>query len=143
MNTRPRICPMCGKEKPWTDYVSANGNSKYGYCQDCRRTYQSSYQNARRTAEQRNAPKACEICGLTFNEFDTAHFDHDHNTGLFRGWLCKACNMAIDQLRNSPEIARKAAVYLERPPQVIEETHEERLKRVLQIAESLKKGAIT
>lgn len=39
--------------------------------------------------------------------------DHDHNTGKIRGLLCSSCNKAIGFLRDNPEIALRAATYLE------------------------------
>lgn len=39
--------------------------------------------------------------------------DHNHVTGYVRGLLCHRCNTAIGFLRESPEVIRKAASYLE------------------------------
>lgn len=33
--------------------------------------------------------RRCAICGLLGNEIE----DHDHETGLVRGWLCVGCNV--------------------------------------------------
>ena len=41
--------------------------------------------------------------------------DHNHETGKFRGLLCKRCNTAIGQLGDDPLRARALAEYLERP----------------------------
>ena len=60
------------------------------------------------TAETKSGP--CEICGRQCESLD---FDHDHATGLFRGWLCRACNLALGQFRDDPELLRKAAAYVE------------------------------
>lgn len=38
------------------------------------------------TGEEKTGP--CEICG----RIKKLHFDHDHATGLHRGWLCPVCN---------------------------------------------------
>lgn len=42
--------------------------------------------------------------------------DHDHRTGKIRGLLCSACNMVIGKLE-SPELLRRAAMYLEKDTQ--------------------------
>lgn len=34
----------------------------------------------------------CEICK---NFCERLHYDHDHKTGLWRGWLCPSCNMKL------------------------------------------------
>lgn len=39
--------------------------------------------------------------------------DHDHSTGAVRGLLCNDCNRAIGQLKEDPELLRRAADYLE------------------------------
>lgn len=44
--------------------------------------------------------------------------DHNHKTGKVRGLLCKGCNMALGNMKESPERLRAAAIYLE--------THNER-----------------
>ncbi len=41
--------------------------------------------------------------------------DHDHATGLIRGWLCDRCNIAMGLMKDDPARLRGAATYLERP----------------------------
>lgn len=54
---------------------------------------------------------ACAICRVT----DVRWFvDHDHATGKVRGILCPKCNSALGFAKDSPEILRAAAQYLER-----------------------------
>lgn len=42
------------------------------------------------------------------------HLDHNHDTGENRDLLCANCNLAVGNVRENPEIARKVADYLER-----------------------------
>lgn len=54
-------------------------------------------------------------CAICQDEFDgTPHVDHRHGTEVVRGILCGNCNRALGSLRDSPDIARRAALYLER-----------------------------
>ena len=59
------------------------------------------------TGERKVGP--CEICGSHANPL---HWDHDHNTGLFRGWLCGPCNRALGMMRDDPLRLELAAAYL-------------------------------
>ncbi len=54
----------------------------------------------------------CAICADSIDEV-TRHVDHDHATGKVRALLCRHCNIALGHLRDSVEIARKVASYLE------------------------------
>jgi hypothetical protein len=55
----------------------------------------------------------CEICGDTKSYLNhKLCIDHDHNTGNIRGVLCKACNLAVGNLKDSPELALKTFEYL-------------------------------
>lgn len=60
----------------------------------------------------RAMPHNCECCG---RHVATALMrDHDHVTGVFRGWLCKNCNVGIGNLGDSIESVRRAVAYLQR-----------------------------
>ncbi|SRR6266851_2084974 len=54
----------------------------------------------------------CAICRDPIDEF-TRRVDHDHASGAVRGLLCHHCNVALGHLKDSAEIIRKAASYLE------------------------------
>lgn len=55
-------------------------------------------------------PEFCEVC----RNKGKIVYDHDHQTGRFRGWLCSQCNVAIGFAGENPNILRKLANYLER-----------------------------
>ncbi|MCZ0973143.1 endonuclease VII domain-containing protein [Streptomyces albulus] len=60
----------------------------------------------------------CAICrGTRRARLDV---DHDHKTGLVRGLCCARCNRQLlaRGLRDNPDVARRAAEYLENPPAV-------------------------
>jgi hypothetical protein len=57
----------------------------------------------------------CEICGATksYNGHRLA-IDHDHDTGDFRGILCKSCNLGIAAFQDNVSLMEKAIAYLMR-----------------------------
>lgn len=42
------------------------------------------------------------------------YVDHDHKTGQVRGLLCHHCNVALGNLRDDPELLKRALRYLEK-----------------------------
>lgn len=60
----------------------------------------------------------CAICKLPESKLSSGGgvkmlaVDHNHTTGKPRGLLCQQCNIGIGALRDSPELIRKASVYL-------------------------------
>jgi len=54
----------------------------------------------------------CAICKIKIPLMDSA-IDHNHNTGEFRGVLCKKCNRALGMFSDSPTVLRNAIEYLE------------------------------
>lgn len=58
---------------------------------------------------------ACAICGMSQDENGKAlAVDHSHATGSVRDLLCSRCNAAVGFVRESAEVARKIADYIER-----------------------------
>jgi len=64
----------------------------------------------RRLAKQDHT---CAICH-TKEPNGGWHLDHDHATGQLRDFLCCTCNAGLGYMKDSPEILRAAAIYLER-----------------------------
>jgi len=61
----------------------------------------------------RPVPDACECCGFIPRKI-RLHLDHCHETGAFRGWVCRRCNTGIAYLGDNLEGARKAVAHFER-----------------------------
>lgn len=53
-------------------------------------------------------PEQCEICGA----IGKICFDHDHKTGLFRGWICSRCNLALGLVKDNEELLISLSEYL-------------------------------
>lgn len=54
----------------------------------------------------------CKICGKRPGK-RRLHIDHDHDSGAVRGLLCQNCNHLLGNAKDSPDILRLAASYLE------------------------------
>lgn len=65
----------------------------------------------------RPCPSSCEVCGSTEsrnkNLKHRMHFDHDHESNKFRGWLCGNCNKILGLSKDNPEHLRLLIKYLE------------------------------
>jgi hypothetical protein len=58
----------------------------------------------------RPRPNVCDVCA----EFNRAIvFDHCHLTHTFRGWLCDRCNKVLGIMKDSSELLRLLATYIE------------------------------
>ena len=51
----------------------------------------------------------CDLCGKPVNK--NWQLDHCHETGEFRGWLCKGCNTGLGGIGDSFESVLKALLY--------------------------------
>jgi hypothetical protein len=51
----------------------------------------------------------CAIC----KESPATHLDHDHKTGVVRGFLCDRCNRGLGYFRDNLEFILNAGIYLE------------------------------
>jgi len=82
---------------------------KYNLRYRLKSLYGLSVEDFNRMFVQQNG--VCAICRTPSDR--TLHVDHDHKTGRVRSLLCGGCNTAIGALRESPLLARAAAMYLE------------------------------
>jgi hypothetical protein len=68
---------------------------------------------ARRRERQvgRPRPGRCELCHSQGERLLDA--DHDHVTGIYRGWLCNKCNRALGAANDDPALLRRMALWIE------------------------------
>lgn len=143
MDTATKVCTMCGEEKPLTAYRSRGGPLRHlikSRCNSClykehrRWTEENphrvkeyrekdSWTLTKRCARRGITPEelvdrferqecCCAICKNPVRLMDSA-IDHNHNTGEFRGVLCKQCNRALGMFKDSISVLRSAVEYLE------------------------------
>ena len=67
----------------------------------------------------RPEPPSCECCGRAetmVRKGSLCHLqvDHDHATGLFRGWLCSSCNLGLGKIGDTIEAVERLLAYLKR-----------------------------
>ena len=100
---------MCKKNLPLESFGSESNrrDGKSFVCKICKKAH---YQHIQYLKTQSPPPPSnCQCCNKQDSKL---HFDHDHNTGLYRGWLCKNCNLGIGQLGDNLEGLMKAVTYL-------------------------------
>ena len=91
-------------------------------CVDCTKEYNHNNPEARRIAiwkfygcpePTRPEPNTCEICNSApSGRYSHLVLDHCHTTGIFRGWLCADCNLALGKLGDNKQGITKALAYL-------------------------------
>lgn len=93
----------------WREY-NARWKAKYpGREQEVKYRYRYGVE----LSEVRPKPAVCDVCARPNKKIV---FDHCHQSGRFRGWLCDPCNMILGNVEDRPEILRALAVYLEKQP---------------------------
>lgn len=128
-------CTGCGQTKPVASFQK-NRARACGYqchCKECFKTRFRKYspERRRRSHVERfyNLPwddylaqfggqnGRCAICATELEltavgRLETAHVDHDHETGLVRGLLCHHCNSGLGYFHDDPDLLKKATAYL-------------------------------
>lgn len=137
-------CTLCKEEKPLSSFRNRGGSQKHLFkskCNSCLykehrvwaeenkdRVYEyrkkDTWTLAKRCARRGITPlqlvekyeqqnNCCEICKLKI-ELSESAIDHNHETGEFRGILCKQCNRALGMFKDNSQILKNAVDYLEK-----------------------------
>lgn len=109
-----KTCSKCNIEKPLTQFRQdkhGRGTNSTTYyrpeCKECEVRLRRQLQKAKLNAPPQ--PSACECCSKKVKLL----VDHDHNTGEFRGWICRRCNLGLGQFEDDPKQIQNALKYLQ------------------------------
>ncbi|GII83354.1 hypothetical protein Ssi03_13440 [Sphaerisporangium siamense] len=118
-------CERCQKNRQLRFFTGPRGR----ICTTCQRKARSDATHRRRVGKTYGLEAgeydalfkaqggACAICGGTRKQ--RLSVDHCHKSGVVRGLLCRLCNSRLlTAARDSPDVLRRAAAYLEAPPAV-------------------------
>ena len=103
-------CVCCNKWKPLSEYriLKANEIKNNGYTtlevvhrNDCKKC-ESGHKKVLRQINPYIPPKPdrCQCCGKVTDKLNR---DHCHETHVFRGWICTACNNRLSKLGDNKE----------------------------------------
>lgn len=116
-----KTCSICSETKVVTEFGKASGGNYYrGECKKCAYDLMKSRELAKATAPPVPSNHSCPICnrlehqvkGRGGKKSGAWCCDHDHSTGLFRGWLCHDCNRGIGNLGDDVNRLQNALNYI-------------------------------
>jgi len=120
-----RVCIKC-ERKLAIDFFPIDAYHKNGdvrrrpECVDCRKKAQKQTRELHKTAPLPPDNHVCPIClrnedeikGTNHPSHNSWCLDHDHDTGLFRGWLCHQCNRMLGIAKDNIDTFKRAIEYL-------------------------------
>lgn len=123
------LCGQCKEIKPIKDFTSYWLKRKHPMCKPCKQQYSRksllklhfdmTIEEYEKKLEEQNG--VCDICGMAermihpvTKKVASLCVDHNHKTDKNRGLLCQLCNFGIGYFKDSPDLLRKAAFYLEK-----------------------------
>ena len=114
--TTEKPCTRCRAVLPLDAYMLMTHGAlgRHPVCNECRRLIAKAYTQANRESRApRPRPDTCECCGQPPRR-RALHWDHDHRTGAFRGWLCHGCNVALGAIGDSVERLTQLIDYIKK-----------------------------
>ena len=106
-------CIECGEVKSLTQDYYPNNTTRCKKCLTKRSTDDVYKRRSKRDALVRPKPDNCELCGKLIPN-NKPCYDHDHETGQFRGWLCYGCNTGLGRFGDNIAGLEQAIEYLKR-----------------------------
>jgi|688.fasta_scaffold862288_2 hypothetical protein len=121
------FCKKCQTMQPLSNYGRDSGSNKLSSCcKTCTRRLKQQTQNLLKVIPPPPKDYLCPGCErdeetirkvLRFRKRKAGRIwslDHDHNNGKFRGWICNKCNLALGNMNDDLEYARRLVKYLEK-----------------------------
>lgn len=115
--TIEKPCTRCGVIKQLGAYMALKIGAlgRHPICNECRRMIAKKFTKDDREAKAgRPRPECCDCCGSRSTARRPMHWDHDHATSRFRGWLCHYCNAALGHVNDSVPRLELLIAYLNR-----------------------------
>lgn len=114
---------VCPHGHPYTDENTELTSKGHRRCATCRRFSRSLARiQFGMTVEEVEAQllaqgNCCALCDTEFSIEDRARrpvFDHDHETGAARGFICEDCNLGLGRFKDNPDVLERAATWIRR-----------------------------
>ena len=109
-----RYCTKCNRDLPinlfWIKSYGLSNTYMSNVCRPCDKK-QTQIANELKTKYMHLKGSCCEICE---KQTEDLVLDHDHSSGIFRGWLCQTCNTSLGKLGDSIEAIEKVYNYLKK-----------------------------
>lgn len=113
-------CKKCGETKPVADFEhrvrGLCGPRPLNHCKVCRKKAAKELSKIKKYTTQPPDDHKCPLClrGREELGYTSAFvFEHNHETGLFRNYVCHDCNNALARIHDSLETAKNIVKYLE------------------------------
>lgn len=90
---------------------SPRGRVKLNLCMGKARAVQGGFEPCSASADEVLAALVAD-CPICLTENADMVIDHCHETGKFRGWICRSCNGALGLLQDDIKTLRRAIAYL-------------------------------
>jgi DNA-directed RNA polymerase subunit RPC12/RpoP len=117
---KTKVCAKCKKQLPLSNFAKANGNYPRSECRDCGKKQSKVREELKKLHEKPNEDYVCPVGHRSFDDIKYLGnrkggwcLDHNHTTGVFRGWLCHDCNKAIGFFKDDVSLMKSAIKYLQ------------------------------
>lgn len=120
------FCKKCQIMQPLSNYGRDSGSNKLS--SSCRPCGKRLGKQVKKLLKETQPPPDDYICPGCLRDEQTIRsslrfrkrkagriwsLDHDHKNGKFRGWICNKCNLALGNMNDDLEYARRLVKYLE------------------------------
>lgn len=120
-----KTCNRCKIVKPLTLFGNDSGGKKLrSWCRECDRIVSKERKFIRENAPPIPDNHSCPVCGKNESQLNETQqptmrkrgspwvCDHDHDAKVFRGWICRKCNLGLGNFSDNYDLVIKAAKYL-------------------------------